>query len=122
MLHLHVDDLTDAGKGTEQRTQLPPLGLSGTHHPPLAVEAHDPRLLAETAEHQGDAPVLRHVGGGLVAAAGQVQVGDAVGIEQAKTVQTLGREIDVAIIGPGRAGHEVQGLGADELGLLWGDG
>lgn len=55
------------------------------------------------------------MGGGLVAAAGVVEIGDVVGVEDAEDVATFGREIDMTFGFEGGGGYEEHLLVFDEL-------
>ncbi len=50
----------------------------------VAVEAKDHGGAFEGAEHHGEAVVEEEVGGGLVAAAGAIEIDDGVGVEDAE--------------------------------------
>src|SRR5207248_1661676 len=78
-------------------------------------EADDIRRAVECAEHQGNAPVLVQVGGGLVPAPGQVQIRDRGWGEDTEAIQTLRREIDMTVAGKGRGCHEEKMLPPDKL-------
>src|ERR1700683_1632575 len=81
-----------------------------------AVDARDLRVLAERAEHDRDAAVAQQMSGGLIAAAGQIQVADPVPVEDAKGVHPFRRQVDAAF---GRGGgDEEDQLRADEAGQL----
>ena len=62
------------------------------------------------------------MGGGFVAAAGQVEVGDAVGSQHTEAVESLGREVDVPFGGKRRSRDEKHVLRGDEFCELRGDG
>ena len=78
-----------------------------------AVEAQNHRPPGEAHEHEGDAAVLHDVGRGLVAAAGQVQIYDAVPVEHAKGVHAFRRGVHPAVDRSGR--DDEQALVFDEL-------
>jgi hypothetical protein len=66
------------------------------------------------AEHQDDPAILPQVRDGLDAAAENVEVRHGFGIEDAKCVETLWREIDVSAGIERRGGHEKHWLRPDE--------
>jgi hypothetical protein len=90
-----------------------PLGGARVDDPPLAVKAQNRRLLLEAAKHQREPAVLREVGGGLILAAGQVQVGHLCGAQYAKGIKPLGGDVDATL--RRRGGSEEDVLRGDEL-------
>lgn len=86
---------------------LPPL-----HHLPPAEQAQDPRARPKGAEHDGDAPVLVHVGHGLAAGACGVDVGGPGRGEDGKGGggEAFGGDVDVGA-GEGGGGGEEDLLG-----------
>jgi hypothetical protein len=72
------------------------VGILRLEDAPTAIQAQDVRPTAEPAEHEGESAILAQVGDGLNAAAGVVDVTDYARPEDAETVESLGREIDVA--------------------------
>jgi hypothetical protein len=62
------------------------------------------------------------VGDGLDAAAGEIEVGDRVRVENAEGVVALRRYVDVPVAAARRAADEEQALGADERGERLVDG
>jgi len=63
-------------------------------HPPASVEAKDQGRAFEGAKHDRQAAIGAQVGGGLVAAAGLVQIGDGVLAQHPERRAVLGRKID----------------------------
>jgi hypothetical protein len=58
------------------------------------VQPQDPRRVGEGAEHEGDPPVVAQVGDGLGTAAGQIQVGDGLLVQEGEGVGvTLGERL-----------------------------
>ena len=90
------------------------------NHDAAAVDTRYFGTLAEGAKHHRDAAVAQEVRGGLVAAAGEVEVGDARLVEHAKGVHPLGRQVNAAF---GRGGgDEEDQLRAEEFGssgVMW---
>ena len=74
-------------------TQILPLEVARTHHAAFAINTDDLGDGAEAAEHQGNAAVLTQMGGGLVAAAGYIEVGDGARVKDAEGVHALGRKV-----------------------------
>src|SRR5690606_10193403 len=70
-------------------------------------------------EHEGDAAVLRDMGGGFVAAARDVDIGDGSGIDHPETIHPLGRQIDASI--GWRRRHEEDLLRFDKALDVFGD-
>jgi hypothetical protein len=83
------------------------------------VDARDLRILVKRAEHDRDAAVAQQMSGGLIAAAGQIQVADPVLVEDAEGVHPFRRQVDAAF---GRGGGDEENqLRADEAGQLRGN-
>jgi hypothetical protein len=80
------DNGTGAAAGREPGRDLLPAVVSGHHQPALPVQPQNPRRAGEGAEYEGDAPVVAQVGGGLGAAAGEVQVGDGLLVQDGEGV------------------------------------
>src|SRR5262249_22602373 len=81
------DDLADGRKvGWEEGYQAGPVFILRQHGPACNIEAEDIVRAVVGAEHEGGASVLQEVGGGLVATAGDVQVGDLAGGDHTKAV------------------------------------
>jgi hypothetical protein len=112
------------------RCQLVPSLLTGEDDPSLPIQAQDPRWAGQGTEHEGDAPVVAQVGGGLGAAAGQVKVGDGPFVEDGEgigvalgemlTWPASGRGLDgrAGRLAPGRGGRDVHpGVVVDASGL-----
>ena len=59
------------------------------------------------------------MGGGLIAAAGVVEVGDLVWIEDAEDVSAFGGQVDVSIGFEWSGGYEEHLLMFDELPVCW---
>ncbi len=97
-----------------------PLGVGGLDGAAAGVDAKDEGGGIEGAHHEGEATVFEEVRGGLVAAAGDVEVADARGGEDAEGVHALGREVDAAGVGSG--GDEVDFLRGDEVAVGGGKG
>ena len=82
---------------------------------PRAVDARDARVSRERAGHQRDASVLAEVRDRLDAAAGQVEVGDALRPEDAQRVVSLWRQVDVPAVARRRGRDEEHRLLAPPL-------
>ena len=79
------------------------------------MQPHDVGRPLEGAEHDGDATVLSQVGGGLGAAAREVEIGDRVLVEHGEgAVEALGGEVDVPVGGEWRGRDEEEVLRLDE--------
>ncbi len=96
------------------------LGAAARKDAAVSIEAEDERGTFEGAEHQGQAAVGEQVRGGLVAAAGEVEIDDGVRIEDAKRGAIAGREVDSAFGGGGGVEEDV--LPFDELAVNGLDG
>ena len=71
------DDLPYAGILAKEGPQLVPGVGTRQHYVTCSEQAQDPGRSTEGAKHEGDAAVLEQVRRGLVAAAGQIQIGHA---------------------------------------------
>lgn len=86
----------------------------------VAVEAEDHGESFEGAEHEGEAVVEEEVRGGLVAAAGAVDIDDSVGVEDAEGGDVAGGDVDASFRRGG--GVEEDLLALDELAVAGFDG
>ena len=113
-----VDDDTynGAGAGVRGGACCYLLGAGLVHRDRLAaaVETHDVRRAVERAEHQRDTPVVPEMGDRLGPTPREIQVRDFVGGEHSERVETLGREVHVAVGSRRRRRHEEQVLGLDQ--------
>ena len=87
--------------------------VAGQRHATAPVQAHDPRAAVEGAEHQADAAVLGQVRDRLGAAAGQIEPGHGVRVEDAERVESAWRDVDVPLCRQRRGRHEEEVLLAD---------
>ncbi len=71
--------------------------VAGVKRAALAGNSHDFRRTFEGTEHQNSAPILFPVAEGLDPSAGQAQVGGLLGTPNAKSLESLGRIVDVAV-------------------------
>jgi hypothetical protein len=117
---LGEDDLAHAGEFGEMFCEIGPIGIVGGDGSSGSIETEDFGGFFEGAEHESDSGIFQKMGGGFVAAAGEVEVGDLCGREDSKSSrQALGGDVDVAIGRERGGGDEEEGLGFDE-GLQFG--
>ncbi len=82
---------------------------------PAAVEAHDARRPVEGTEHQHDASVLAQVRDRLDAAAGEIEVRDAVRAEHGERVESFRREVHHPVASERRRRDEEHALAQQPL-------
>jgi hypothetical protein len=85
-LDVEHDDLTLAWIGAKEKVHLFPCRVARTDNSAPSVEADDARLVLEAAEHQRQPPVFGDVRGCLILAAGQVEIGHALFVQDVETV------------------------------------
>ncbi len=92
-----------------------------TVHDSASVQAQDARGAFEGAEQECDPSVLAKMRHRLGTAAGEVEIRDTALIEHAERVESLRREVHVAVGRERRRGHEEDRLALDPLPQLVGD-
>jgi hypothetical protein len=113
-----IEDLAPAGQGFEQGEQLVPFGVVLVDDFCRSVQPQDQRRALESAEHEGHAWKLLDVGGGFIAAAGEIEPRDAPAAQHPEGVHTLGGHVHPAVGGGGA--DEEQLLLRDEFDVLVG--
>ena len=116
----YQNDLTCAWKRFEFSIEVIPSGIRARDGLTCSVESQDEGLLIETTEHESNAAVIAQVRRGFVAAAGQVQVGDRVLVENPKAVEAFGGDIHAAA-GTGCGGDKKHLLLNNEIPRLLGN-
>ncbi len=114
-LDVHLDDRALPRQCREVRCQRVEARRADLVHGAAPVDARDARISRERAGHERDASVLAQVRDRLDAAAGQVEVGDALRPEDAQRVVSLWRQIDVPAVARRRGRDEEHRLLAPPL-------
>jgi hypothetical protein len=97
LMDIRDDDLAGSEGRDEQGGQRRPFGVIGKNRTTLAIKAKDVRRAVKGAKHKGDPAIFEEMGGGLVAAACDVEVCDKGWREHSETIQALWGEVDMAI-------------------------
>ena len=108
------DDLAGVGVVGEKGGVFRPLRGAGHDGKTFPIEAQDVGCALKGTKHKSDALVFQQVGGGFVAAADQIEVGDPAVRQKAETVKALGREVEVALGAQRGGGDKKQVLRLDE--------
>lgn len=96
-LDVEQEDLPGRHAGRKERHGRLPARVAAVQHPRLAIDPQYHRRPLEGAEHHRHARVLQHMGRRLVTAAGQIEPGQGMGIENAQRIPALGGEVDRAL-------------------------
>jgi hypothetical protein len=101
---MKADDLARAGRLDAAKGALEQFGVSpraAAQRFAAAVEPHDVGRSVEGAEHDGEPAVRLEMGGGLVAAAGAVEIGDGALVDDRERIRPSRRHVDARIWGCG---------------------
>jgi hypothetical protein len=89
------------------------IGVIGEKDFATAVESNDFRGALESAEKDDNPAVFLEVSDGFHPAAGQVEVGDLILVQDPEGIEALGRAIDMAVARQGRGSDEKDFLSSD---------
>ena len=98
----------------DQQRQI--LVAAAPDRPAAAVEPEDQRRPLKGAKHDGEPAIGKHVRCGFVAAAGAIEIDDAIGIEHAEAIGRARRDVDM----PRRRGGsgEEDALAPNKIAML----
>ena len=115
--YLDNDDGTRTRKNGKVFLQARKFCLLRLDQTPAPMHPKDIRWALKSAEHENNAPIFAKVRHSFNAAAGQVQISDGGGAQDAKRVQTLGGNVDMALRIERRSAHEEHVLRKDKLNV-----